>query len=102
MKESVFEIPVRIKTFSFLHSHLSKGRVEKDAIYLDEILILGNVSCQSGLISSFEISFMWRAAKKGIATRGKERRSLAGCSEGCSHRQGELDLGAEFFFIGSR
>ena len=87
---------------SFLHSHLSKGRVEKDAIYLDEILILGNVSCQSGLISSFEISFIWRAAKKGIATRGKEKRSLAGCSEGCSHWQGELDLGAELFFIGYR
>ena len=47
------------------------------SIYLTEILILRYVSCQSGLSSSFEISFMWRVAKKGIGTgrRGKQRRT---------------------------
>ena len=40
--------------------------------YLSD-LILRYVSSQSGLSSSFEISFMWRVAKKGIGTgrRGK-------------------------------
>ena len=40
----------------------------RNTIYPTKILILRYVSCQSGLSGSFEISFMWRVAKKGIGT----------------------------------
>ena len=45
--------------------------------YLSELKSLAwDVSCQSGLSGSFEISFMWTVAKKGIGTGRRGRNHL--------------------------